>query len=245
MTLNHESIGVAMRERREDLGIIQPEIVQEMRAQGFKASQSRLSDVERGFADFVVYWPTPQARIAALKAYGFNTEEIRALNRRHLLGLDQVLLPEGARPVVASSAGRIDHVGVVSAGNGGSGVLVSKKKVSAPDWIADTFDLDFIFAADVEGSSMTCSDVAKTIPAGATAFFHRPSSKVQPRKGDIVYAYLPSHDQSVIKLFEPDKGHTLLTSYNEQEQPIVLNESNPGEVQGVYLGHAMKAKRFR
>lgn len=244
MTLNHGTIEEALKERREDRGLIQPVLVRNLNARGVKASQSRVSDIERGFASFMVYWPKPQDRLAVLEEYGFTNSEIEELNRKHLLALDQ-LLPSGVRPVAVSSYPRVDHVGTVSAGNGGSGILVTKKTVSVPDWIAERFDLEYVFAADVEGDSMTCDDVAITIPQGATAFFHRPNPKVQPRPGDIVYAYLPRPDQSVIKVFQPGRAESLLTSYNREAMPIKVSESEPAEVQGVFLGLETRASRFR
>lgn len=49
----------------------------------------------------------------------------------------------------------------------------------------------------------------------------------------------------VLKTFEPDRGHTILTSYNDTARPIIVDEANPGVVQGIYLGLQLKGPRLR
>src|SRR5699024_1966682 len=104
------------------------------------------------------------------------------------LGIAPFLHPRGTMNVHAAGEEHlVDHVGTVSAGNGASGIHVREKSISVPDWIAAQFDLKFVFAADVSGNSMTCEDVARSIPEGATVFMHRPNEKMEPRPGDIVF----------------------------------------------------------
>lgn len=73
----------------------------------------------------------------------------------------------------------------------------------------------------------------------------RPNAKVQPRPGDRVYVHLQAEDVEVLKVYRPDRGHTLLTSYNQMAKPIIVDENNPGVVQGIYLGLEAKGPRAR
>ena len=209
------------------------------------SSQGTISNLEiRGRSALMNSWPDPRDRVTLLRIYGFTTEELIELDKKFDLGIQPFLEAE-TMTVHYSGAPKIDHVGTVSAGNGSGGVLVKQRSISAPDKIAQKFDLDYVFAAEVSGDSMTCEDVAKAIPEGATVFFHRPNQKMQPQPGDIVYVFLQSEDQPVLKVFEPNRNHTILTSYNQAQRPIVVDESNPGIVQGIYIGLELIGPRAR
>lgn len=201
-----------------------------------KVTQSRYSEMEAGHIPFRVVFTAPQHRLAALRLYGFTDKEIANLDERFDLAVGPFLV---RRPGLGGpSTDDLDHVGTVSAGTGSSGVLVSKKRISAPSWVAEyRLDPDMIFVADVDGDSMTCEIVAKTIPQGARAYFHRPNEKMQPRPGSIVYVYLQAEDAAVLKVYQPGEQFTVLTSHNKSSPPIVVDESNPGIVQGIYLVH--------
>ena len=246
--LDLDTIGEVLRTKRTDKTPVPPqeEFELALEAHGVpNSSQTMLSRIERGRKDFFGTWPASEHRLAVLRVYGFEDHEIQRLDERFSLGVAHLLQPRGTLSTHVSQGEKVDHVGTVSAGNGVSGVEVKARSISAPDWIAAQFDLAFVFAADVTGSSMTCEDVAKSIPEGSVVFFHRPNEKVQPRAGDIVYVHLQAEDVEVLKLFEPERGHTLLMSYNNTAKPIVVDESNPGVVQGIYLGLEAKGPRAR
>lgn len=233
-----EEILATVREERPDKPT-QSAIAQKLKDQfgpEIKISQSRLSEMEHGRASFRSLFIAPQHRIAALRLYGVKDSDIRKLDERFDLAVGPYLAPQ--TPLGEPATAKLDHVGTVSAGMGSSGVLVSKERISAPSWVAEHgLDPDNIFVAEVDGDSMTCEIVAKTIPQGARAYFHRPNEKMQPRPGSIVYVYLQAEDAAVLKVYQPGEQFTVLTSHNKSSPPIVVDESNPGIVQGIYLVH--------
>lgn len=76
-------------------------------------------------------------------------------------------------------------------------------------------------------------------------YYRRALQKLVTRPGDIVFVHLQAEDTEVLKIFEPDRGHTILTSYNDTARPIIVDEANPGVVQGIYLGLQLKGPRLR
>jgi len=247
-TLNHPRLADVLREKREDANppLSQTQVGLALAEAGIRPNtQPQISKLEKGYVNFRDVWPDPEHRLRILQIYGFTHNELSTLDEQHDLGIGPYLLPRGGMPTRAAEGNKVDHVGTVSAGTGGSGVLVQPKAISVPDWIAAQFDLAFVFAANVSGDSMTCEDVAKSIPEGSIVFFHRPNEKMQPKATDIVYVHLQAEDVEVLKVFQPDRGHTVLTSYNRTAKPILVDEANPGIVQGIYLGLEAKGPRAR
>jgi len=249
MIFNLETLEQILKTHREERldKPTQSAIARELKRQfgeELKISQSRLSEMESGMVPFRVLFVAPQHRLAALKLYGFSDSEIRKLDDRFELAVGPYLTPTIG--LTAPAADELDHVGTVSAGNGGSGILVKQRSVSAPSWVAEKrLDPANIFVAEVDGDSMTCEVVARTIPQGARAYFHRPNEKVQPTPGRIVYVYLQAEDTAVLKIFEPGTQFTILRSSNPSVPPLIVDESNPGVVQGIYLAHEVLSEELR
>ena len=88
----------AMKERRADVGLTQSQIGRRLRDAGVGgASQGVLSQIEMGHKELTdLSLPT---RLRVLQEYGFSTEEIIELNRRHNLDLEFVL--PGAAPTIS------------------------------------------------------------------------------------------------------------------------------------------------
>lgn len=125
------------------------------------------------------------------------------------------------------------HYGFVSAGKNGNGNSIKPHPVTIPTWISDRYNPDDIFVLTVVGDSMTCEDVRKNIPEGSEVYFHK---SLRPERGEIIAVWLDAHDFGVIKIYKPQREFTVLESYNRSHKPITIDESNPGTVQGVYIG---------
>ena len=87
--------------------------------------------------------------------------------------------------------------------------------------------------------------MAATIPQGARAYFHRPNEKIRPAPGRVVYVYLEAEDTAVLKIYQPGSQFTVLRSSNPAVTPLVVDESNPGVIQGVYLAHEVLSSDLR
>lgn len=244
MTLDLDTIGEIINERRLDRNISQPALVRRLNDRGIKASQSRLSDIQNGHASFFQYWPEPTDRYAVLQEVGFNDDEIRRLNAKFKLGVDQ-MLPEARLQRVTADGPKVRYFGPVNAGlDFADAAEETIEYISVPDSISNRFDVDRVFSMTIVGDSMACEDIQKTIPEGSTVYFLEDSS---PHSGEVVCVRLPERGLHVVKKFQPAAagGYVILESYNHKHEPIIVNEDNPGEVLGVYLTHIPLGPRLR
>lgn len=96
----------------------------------------------------------------------------------------------------------------------------------------------------VTGESMTCADVKRTIPEGATVIYDK---SLTPMTGDIILCRLWIGDvpNVILKIWDSSKPWVELRSYNESAPPIVLTEDMKCELLGVYLNHLGVGRRER
>lgn len=111
-----------------------------------------------------------------------------------------------------------------------------------PDWVVERFALDDVFAVEVNGSSMLSVEAAEAIPDGSMVFLH---ANGRPSNGDIICAYLPAHDQTVLKKWVDGVGYAVLSSYNPDHKPIVVTGEEQVILQGVYITHTPRPRRYR
>lgn len=230
-----------LAERRTDtLGTPRP-IRQEDIADEIGRSQAYISKIERGKTKPEKVHPEELYKI--MLGYRFTRPEIiRIAEERGYDRLSAYVADIGKRYAVKDGP-KVKHLGVVNAGMLTSGASeTTDKQVNVPDEIADRYDLNDVFAVDVDGDSMVSEDVRDTIPPGSLVFFH---SALGPNPGDIVCVYLVEHDHSVIKRYEPSRDFTVLRSLNNKHEPIVLSDPDAGILQGVYLAHIAFAARMR
>lgn len=114
--------------------------------------------------------------------------------------------------------------------------------VTVPDFAAiQNYDDADLMVLTVSGDSMVCEDARLTIPEGSTAIFH---TSLSPQPGDVVAAWLAENGVGVLKIYRPgNDSHVILESYNKRHLPIILTDDNPGEIQGVYVGHISSGRR--
>ena len=87
---------------------------------------------------------------------------------------------------------------------------------------------------------MTCSEVQQTIPEGSMVALH---TKLEPRKRDIVAAWVVSLGIDVLKTY--GKGlndEVVLESYNPAGARFPTSQYEL-VLQGVYIGHWMEGRR--
>lgn len=111
-----------------------------------------------------------------------------------------------------------------------------------PDWVVERFRLDEVFAVEVNGGSMMSPEAAETIPDGSMVFLH---ANGRPSNGDIICAYLPTHDQTVLKKWVDGNGYAVLSSHNPDHKPIVVTGDEQVILQGVYITHTPRPRRYR
>lgn len=138
---------------------------------------------------------------------------------------------------------QLAFAGIIGAGlNPRAYAADSLETVNIPDFPAiENYADEDLMVLKVSGDSMISEDVRLTIPEGSTAVFH---IHLQPQPGDVVAVWLEREGVGVLKVFTPEVyEHVILESYNKRHLPIILTEDNPGEVQGVYLGHIASGRR--
>ena len=221
--------------KRLDMGLTQGEIGEVLGIEQATVSlyERNPNKLKKAGLDFAVKF---------IRAYGFTASEADMLAKELFSDiLEHFSLPGRG---VTDKGPKVRLLGEIGAGLSTGAAAGDSTLVSVPDWIAEKYDLNDVFAVDCVGSSMTCEIVAKTIPEGSRVFFH---AKLQPYKGEVIACYLKAHDMSVMKLYMPEKNYAVLESYNPlyRSKAIIIDENNPGEIQGVYLAHTVAGPRLR
>lgn len=213
-------------------------IVQSDLAPRVGVSQGTLSRIQNDRASPEVL--KPSQLVALLRGYHFTDKEIRDVARKFSLSLPIDLLEPriGSR---ATATGSARYYGAIGAGlvtlrEGGEPLRL----VSVPQWILDRYDLEDIFVMSVEGCSMACDDVRRSIPEGSEVYFH---ARLQPEVGEVVACWLPKQEMGILKVYRPEAGYVVLQSYNEKEPPIIIDDDNPGMLQGVMIGDSRPRRR--
>jgi SOS-response transcriptional repressor LexA len=157
---------------------------------------------------------------------------------------DAPIIPPDAR--AAPMGVQIRHLGLVQAMMQISrGSLASKgvqrhRFVTCPLPAASKYNPDDLYVLDVDGDSMTCPEVQRSIPAGSSMLFH---GKLEPRNGKIVAAWLPSVGRNglgVLKVFRRKETEgVVLESYNPSGARYPAQQYPDMIVQGVCLGYWM------
>ncbi|NJK43974.1 MAG: hypothetical protein HC933_06525 [Pleurocapsa sp. SU_196_0] len=156
---------------------------------------------------------------------------------------DAPALPVDAKP--APPGVEVRHLGLVQAmmqldkGTLRNGGVHRARRVACPLPAALKYNPDDLYVLDVNGDSMTCPDVQKTIPAGSSVLFH---AKLEPRNGKIVAAWLPGIGPSaggmgVLKTFRRKETEgVVLESYNPSGARYPAQLYPDMMIQGVCLG---------
>ena len=178
------------------------------------------------------------------KAYGFDENEASQLV--YELFKDELSTLKGTAQLAVRAKGpTVQYAGIVSAGRLGNSFTEDEvTEVMVPEWIAERYDLSKVYAVDVEGDSMVSEDAKESIPEGSRVFFLSING-VRPNNGEIVSCYLEHEDINVIKIWRKEDDWITLHSYNRQHKPIILEESTPCRLQGVYLTHIPRGPRLR
>lgn len=205
-------------------------------------SQGLLSKVENGRVDFSG-WPGSRLYIL-LSAYRVPPALMLELAKR--FGLERLTryIAERQETYGVREGPRVKYRGKIAAGQL-SESFAEDETVSVggvPDWVVERFNLDEVFAVTVNGNSMLSPEAAETIPEGSTVFLH---SRGRPSNGDIICAYLPAHDQTVLKRWVDGNGYAVLSSHNSDHKPIVVHGDEVIILQGVYITHTPRPRRFR
>jgi Peptidase S24-like len=126
------------------------------------------------------------------------------------------------------------------------------KSLTRPQWVypprgilhppdrRNTYRPEDVYVVKVLGDSMTCSEVQHTIPEGSMVALH---TKLEPRKRDIVAAWVVSLGIDVLKTY--GKGlndEVVLESYNPAGARFPTSQYEL-VLQGVYIGHWMEGRR--
>jgi SOS-response transcriptional repressor LexA len=242
-----KGLGKFLEDHRKGLKDTPRYFSQEDVANDLQISQAYVSRLENGGLDRTIpKWPA-ERQYLLLRVYKFTEREIGEIAHKfHLDRLIEYLHLIRRQPSThlgVAEGPRVRYMGLVSAGAfGDSYQSEDATLVSVPDWIAERYDLEDIFAVDVTGESMTCDQAKRTIPEGSRVYFH---AKLRPEVGEIVCCRLLDRDNSVIKVFKPSGAYTTLESYNRDHKPLILDESNPAQLEGVYLTHIPRPSRLR
>ena len=226
-----ESLGKLLQAKRDALDGTPDKIEQADVALAIGFSQPYVSKIERGLADDrIPLWPS-RKQTALIKIYRFTAAEAEQIAEKFNLDLFPDVPPESS-PATADGP-KAMHYGSISAGITGRTKPIKPYPTNIPGWLARKYDPSDIFVLTVEGDSMTCDDIRKSIPEGTEVYFHK---SLQPDDGEIVAVWLEDHDFGVIKIYRPQRDTTVLQSYNFKHPPILIDERNPAIVQGVYVG---------
>lgn len=230
-----------LKEKREDTKGSASPLTQEDVAQILGQSQGQVSKIERGMLDF--YKLSGEYLYRVLLAYRCHHSEVMRIAADYELPKLRAYAEERARRRSVREGPRVKHFGLVNAGMvTAAGAVGDVEMVNVPDEIAQRYELDDVFAVDVTGDSMVGDNARNTIPENSRVFFH---ANLTPEPGEIVCVYLVDHDHSVIKRYEPGRDYTVLRSFNDKHEPIVLPADGDGVLQGVYLAHEVFSRRVR
>jgi SOS-response transcriptional repressor LexA len=242
-----KSLGELLGKHREDLRGTPRYFSQEDVANDMQISQAYVSRLESGGLDRTIpKWPA-ERQYLLLRVYKYGDRDIEEIAHRfnldRLIEYLHLIRRQPSTHLGVAEGPRVRYMGLISAGAfGDSYQSEDATLVNVPDWIAERYDLEDVFAVDVSGESMTCDQAKRTIPEGSRVYFH---AKLRPELGEIVCCRLLDRDNSVIKVFRPSGTYTTLESYNKDHKPLILDESNPAQLEGVYLTHIPRPSRLR
>lgn len=234
-------LGRTLKERRADFRGTDREVQQADIAIATGQSQSQVSKVERGLVN-VAQW-RPDTLYDLLLAYRYTPSEMLALAQQYELRKLETYISQRSKLYNVREGMKVRYLGVIAAGRVGSSFADSDPEpVSVPDAVASRYKLEDVFAATVSGASMLSDDVRESIPPDSLVYFH---CKLSPEPGEIVCAYLPGEDHSVIKRWKPGVEYTVLRSHNTEHPPIILRQEDEAIIQGVYLTHIPMSSRLQ
>jgi transcriptional regulator with XRE-family HTH domain len=153
-------------------------------------------------------------------------------------------MPQGAeRP---DGGVLVKHLGFVQAINENIRPMIKKggihpkhRLVECPLPIARKYSPDQLFVLTVDGDSMTCEHVKRTIPEGTSILFLQVPGPKEPRAKSIVVTWIPElgpFGVGVLKLFKPGKDGVVLESYNPKGARFAAKDYPGMIVQGIALG---------
>lgn len=231
-----------LRQFREDTKGTPDELKQADIALKIGKSQSLISKIERGLSRLEEWEPHELYNL--LLAWRQTPAKMLWLADRYDLRKLKEYIGESRRMAGVSEGRRVRYLGVINAGMLGVNEVLENGHATAsvPDMIAEKYRLEDVFAVDVVGDSMLDEDARRSIPPGSRVYFH---SLLAPEPGEIVCAYLPDHDITVIKRWRPSEGYAVLASHNPRHEPILVRDAEEGVLQGVYLTHTPRTPRLR
>jgi transcriptional regulator with XRE-family HTH domain len=103
--------------------------------------------------------------------------------------------------------------------------------------VAHKYSPEELFILTVSGDSMACQDVQKAIPNGAHVLFLRVPGRKEPRKKDVVVAWIPSINSGVLKEFNKLGDEVVLESYNPYGARFPARAYPDAIIQGISLGY--------
>jgi len=239
-----ESVGLALRAARKDAGLSTAK-----GAENAEISVPTLGSIERGTHSLLSLSSGNLAKLHL--AFGLEWGKFLAIvvpvYGKYLPYLKMQLAFGDNKPVdydpKAVQSRHLRMAGVVGAGlNPHAYSDGAVETIVIPGFAAiEDFADDDLMVLRVSGDSMTCEEARLAVPEGSLAVFHR---TMTPQPGDIVAVWLENEGTGVLKVWRPKLGeHVILESYNKHHMPIILSASNPGEVQGVYVGHISSGRR--
>lgn len=239
-----KGLGRALAERREDAKGRQKKQSQREVGDKIGLSQTSMSNIENGYKDQDLAAWRPVDLYDLFQAYGLAPSEMLEWAQEYHLDPFQQYLTERTRMYgVDKDGGRVRFAGVIGAGRIGDSWSEDEVSFrSCPDHIASKYRLEDIFAVEVSGDSMIADSARDHVPSSSVVFFH---SKLVPERGEIICAYLPEQDHTVIKRFDSNGSYTVLRSHNDKHQPIVIDGDENAHIQGVYLSHEVLGPRLR
>ncbi len=212
-------------------------------------SQSLFGDTERAIRRMAINQPAQlQQLISRLKLDAAGFSRLIGLDVQALLAVTAAPKPKAKSPkreqrLIQSNhpISLVQHRGTVSAGLSGSASESLEYHPLPQDWLTP-FDPEVVFTLDVNGDSMTSTEVSHDIQQGYRVLVH---GQLQPQPGDIVVVWLPGRELGVIKVWYQEDKHAMLESYNPQRPPIVLGPEEPGTLCGVVLGWWVPYRQLR
>lgn len=238
-TISAAQAGDFIREKRKAKGYTQGQVA---RLVGLP-NENYLTSYESGKTDVRKSKYLPQL-VAVL---GITAQEMRERMGMEMLiaptaSPEETLPPEAREP---EGAVLLPHLGTVQAGVPHDGVrqVYSRSQhrlVECPLPVARRYRREDLFVLDVTGDSMTCADVQRSIPAGASILCLRYPGPREPRPNSIVVAWIPEIGKDgigVIKKFGKGKNdEVVLESYNPTGPRFPAQRYPNMRIQGIVLG---------
>ena len=227
-----------LKHRRADFKGTAREVNQADVAFAIGQSQSQVSKIERGAVDLSTW--RPEVLYDLFLAYRFAPSDMLSLADEYSLRTLESYLSQRSKLYNVREGVKVPYLGVIAAGPVGG--EDEGEAVNVPDVIAVRYRLEDVFAATITSDTILSDDARDCIPPDSLAYFH---TKLTPEHGELVCAYLPAQDHSVIKRWHPTEEYTVLRSRTGKHPPIVLETNDEVILQGVYLTHLPMSARLR